>query len=66
MVTPLSALFAGSALVIAQDFSGGGRNEEAFQYVQPVDTVILTEYGSSPAVYPSRQFFRITLQELVI
>lgn len=55
MATLLSVLLAGSALVGAQDFSGGDRSEEAFQYVQPLDTVILDEYGSSPAVYPSRK-----------
>jgi hypothetical protein len=59
MAAFLSSLLAGSALlnvVNAQDFSGGGRDEDAFSYIQPVDTVILTEYGSSPAVYPSRKF----------
>jgi hypothetical protein len=58
MAAFLSSLLAGSALlnvVNAQDFSGGGRDEDAFSYIQPVDTVILTEYGSSPAVYPSRK-----------
>ncbi|KAF2438927.1 glycoside hydrolase family 3 protein [Karstenula rhodostoma CBS 690.94] len=53
MATLLSVLLAGSALVSAQDFSGGARGEDAFRYVQPLDTVILTEHGSSPAVYPS-------------
>ncbi|KAF1843405.1 glycoside hydrolase family 3 protein [Cucurbitaria berberidis CBS 394.84] len=52
----LSVLLSGSALlsaVQAQDFGGGARDETAFQYVQPLDTVILSEYGSSPPVYPS-------------
>ncbi|KAJ4363052.1 hypothetical protein N0V83_010170 [Neocucurbitaria cava] len=53
----LSILLSGSTLlsaVRAQDFTGGGgRDEDAFSYVQPLDTVILTEYGSSPPVYPS-------------
>ncbi|KAL1591498.1 hypothetical protein SLS60_011890 [Paraconiothyrium brasiliense] len=53
MATLLSVLLAGSALVSAQDFSGGSRGEDAFSYVQPVNTTILNEHGSSPAVYPS-------------
>lgn len=54
-----SVLLSGSALlsaVNAQDFSGGSRDEDAFQYIQPINTTILTEYGSSPPVYPSRKF----------
>ncbi|KAF2124987.1 glycoside hydrolase family 3 protein [Dothidotthia symphoricarpi CBS 119687] len=46
MAVSLTVLLASYALlevVNAQDFS----------YVQPLDTVILTEYGTSPAVYPS-------------
>ncbi|USP73528.1 glycoside hydrolase family 3 protein [Curvularia clavata] len=52
----LSAVLSGSALlaaVHAQNFEGGSRGEEAFEYVQPLNTTILTEYGSSPPVYPS-------------
>ncbi|KAH8897404.1 beta-glucosidase-related glycosidase [Thozetella sp. PMI_491] len=48
----LSALLLASA-ANAQDFSGGDRSEDAFSYVQPLDTVILGQYGHSPAVYPS-------------
>jgi beta-glucosidase len=54
----LSSLLAGSALlnaVTAQNFGGNGRDEDAFSYIQPLNTTILTEYGSSPAVYPSRK-----------
>ncbi|EMD64788.1 glycoside hydrolase family 3 protein [Bipolaris sorokiniana ND90Pr] len=52
----VSKVLSGSALlaaVSAQNFGGGGRGEDAFSYVQPLNTTILTEYGSSPAVYPS-------------
>ncbi|EMD88183.1 glycoside hydrolase family 3 protein [Bipolaris maydis ATCC 48331] len=53
----VSKVLSGSALlaaVSAQNFGGGsGRGEGAFNYVQPLNTTILTEYGSSPAVYPS-------------
>ncbi|CAN9299949.1 unnamed protein product [Alternaria alternata] len=52
----VSAVLKGSALlaaVNAQNFAGSGRDEDAFEYVQPVNTTILTEYGSSPPVYPS-------------
>lgn len=42
-----------SSTVNAQNFDGKSRNEDAFSYVQPLDTTILTEHGSSPAVYPS-------------
>lgn len=55
----LSAVLSGSALlaaVNAQNFEGGGRDDGAFEYVQPLNTTILTEYGSSPPVYPSRKF----------
>ncbi|KAH7382479.1 glycoside hydrolase superfamily [Phaeosphaeria sp. MPI-PUGE-AT-0046c] len=56
MAAILSSLLAGSALLNvanAQDFSGGGRGEDSFSYVQPLNTTILGEYGHSPAVYPS-------------
>ncbi|KAF3013024.1 hypothetical protein G7054_g415 [Neopestalotiopsis clavispora] len=46
-----SLLLASSAT--AQDFGSSGRSEEAFSYIQPENTTILTQYGSSPAVYPS-------------
>ncbi|XP_014551603.1 glycoside hydrolase family 3 protein [Bipolaris victoriae FI3] len=52
----VSKVLSGSALlaaVSAQNFGGSGRGEGAFSYVQPLNTTILTEYGSSPAVYPS-------------
>jgi beta-glucosidase len=54
----LSVALSGTALlaaVNAQNFAGGDRTEDAFQYIQPLNTTILTEYGSSPAVYPSRK-----------
>ncbi|KAF2824218.1 hypothetical protein CC86DRAFT_52089 [Ophiobolus disseminans] len=56
MAAILSSLLAGSALlgaVRAQDPFSAVRSEDAFQYVQPLNTTILTEYGSSPAFYPS-------------
>lgn len=59
----VSAVLKGSALlaaVNAQNFAGSGRDEDAFEYVQPVNTTILTEYGSSPPVYPSRKLSSIT------
>ncbi|KAL6711093.1 hypothetical protein ACN47E_006968 [Coniothyrium glycines] len=52
----LSVLLPASALlsaVNAQLFGGLERDEDAFQYIQPLNTTILTEYGSSPPVYPS-------------
>lgn len=55
----LSAVLSGSALLAAanaQNFAGGSRTDDAFQYIQPLNTTILTEYGSSPPVYPSRKF----------
>lgn len=39
--------------VIAQAYDPGSRSEGAFTYVQPLGTTILTQYGSSPPVYPS-------------
>lgn len=59
----VSAVLSGSVLlaaVNAQNFEAGGRDEDAFEYVQPLNTTILTEYGSSPAVYPSRKSSYIT------
>lgn len=56
MATLLSVLVAASTLVGAQDFGGGNTAGGAFQYVQPLDTVILDEHNSSPPVYPSRKF----------
>lgn len=56
----LSAVLSGSALLAAanaQAFDAGSRSDDAFSYVQPLNTTILTEYGSSPAVYPSRKFY---------
>ncbi|KAH8646691.1 beta-glucosidase-related glycosidase [Xylariales sp. PMI_506] len=44
-------LFAGLTLV--QLVSGQASDVETFSYVQPLDTVILNQYGSSPPVYPS-------------
>lgn len=39
-----------SALLVA----GGARSEDApFTWVQPLNTTILTQYGSSPPVYPT-------------
>jgi len=55
----LSVVLSGSALVAAvnaQAYAGGDRSGDAFQYIQPLNTTILTEYGSSPPVYPSREF----------
>lgn len=54
----LSLLLSGLALapyVQAQAFDTVDREEGAFSYVQPLDTTILTQYGSSPAVLPSRK-----------
>ncbi|KAF1970915.1 hypothetical protein BU23DRAFT_201673 [Bimuria novae-zelandiae CBS 107.79] len=53
MATLISALLASSTLVGAQNYDASSRNGAAFQYVQPLDTVILDEYNSSPPVYPS-------------
>lgn len=50
----LSCLLAASS-VNAQNYDSGERNEDAFSWVQPLDTVILGPYGHSPAVLPSRK-----------
>jgi len=52
MAALLSAL-AVLTVVNAQAYDSGSRSEDAFSYVQPLNTTILNEYGSSPAVYPS-------------
>ena len=56
MAALLSAL-AVLTVVNAQAYDSGSRSEDAFSYVQPLNTTILNEYGSSPAVYPSRKHF---------
>ncbi|KAL4876520.1 putative beta-glucosidase G [Aspergillus karnatakaensis] len=48
----LSTLLAATA-VRGQNFDGGPRDEDAFNYVQPKNTTILGPYGHSPAVLPS-------------
>ncbi|KAI8931261.1 hypothetical protein NX059_011608 [Plenodomus lindquistii] len=51
----LSVLLSSSALVAtanAQAYAIPERTEGAFSYVQPLNTTILTEYGSSPPFYP--------------
>lgn len=53
----LSALACGlllSSAARAQWNEPQASQEEGFSYVQPLDTIILGQYGHSPAVYPSR------------
>ena len=55
----MAALLSALALlstVNAQAYDGGERAPDAFSYVQPLNTTILNEYNSSPAVYPSRKY----------
>jgi len=47
------ALSALLLTVNGQDFGSDGRDEEAFSWVQPLNTTILGPYGHSPAVLPS-------------
>ncbi|KAI1496236.1 putative beta-glucosidase G [Biscogniauxia marginata] len=42
-----------TSFATAQDFGSGGRSEDSFSYVQPLNTTILGGYGHSPAVLPS-------------
>lgn len=55
MAALLSAL-AVLTVVSAQAYDAGGRPEDAFSYVQPLNTTILGDRGHSPAVYPSRKY----------
>jgi hypothetical protein len=41
-------------IVNAQAYDASVRNEDAFSYVQPLNTTILGAYGHSPSVMPSR------------
>ncbi|KZM24871.1 Beta-glucosidase [Ascochyta rabiei] len=52
MAALLSALAVLTA-VNAQAYYSGSRAEDAFSYVQPLNTTILDDRGHSPAVYPS-------------
>lgn len=55
MAALLSAL-AVLTVVNAQAYDSGSRSEDAFSYVQPLNTTILGDHGHSPAVYPSREY----------
>lgn len=51
-VTPLLISFASAQVNIAGSTL---RSTDAFQWIQPVNTTILNEYGGAPPVYPSRK-----------
>ncbi|SPO01842.1 Probable beta-glucosidase G [Cephalotrichum gorgonifer] len=55
MATFRSLLLSGllASTTKAQAFDAGVRGEDAFSYVQPLNTTILGPYGHSPAVLPS-------------
>ncbi|TDZ37458.1 putative beta-glucosidase G [Colletotrichum spinosum] len=56
MTTALSLVLSGLLLapsVSGQAYDAGDRAEDAFSYVQPLNTTILGPYGHSEAVYPS-------------
>ncbi|TID05079.1 putative beta-glucosidase G [Colletotrichum higginsianum] len=56
MSAALSLVLSGLLLapsVAAQSYEAGGRSEDAFSWVQPLNTTILGPYGHSEAVYPS-------------
>lgn len=58
MTSTLSRFFPAILLispVIAQAYGSGDREEDAFSWVQPLNTTILGPYGHSPAVLPSRK-----------
>lgn len=59
MTAALSLILSGLLLAPAvngQAYDAGERGEDAFEYVQPLNTTILGPYGHSPAVYPSREY----------
>jgi hypothetical protein len=65
MAALLSAL-AVLSVVNAQAFDSGNRGEDAFSWVQPLNTTILDEYNSSPPVFPSRKCSsRVSLRRLI-
>ncbi|KAH9895343.1 putative beta-glucosidase G [Xylariomycetidae sp. FL2044] len=56
MVHALSLLISSlllAPLANAQNFGSDGRSEDAFSWVQPLNTTILGPYGHSPSVLPS-------------
>lgn len=59
MASSHKMLLALSALLLTgvngQAYFGEDRDEDAFSYVQPLNTTILGPYGHSPAVLPSRK-----------
>ena len=60
MAALLSALAVLTA-VNAQAYDSGSRSEDAFSYVQPLNTTILDDRGHSPAVYPSREYHYVSV-----
>lgn len=50
MASSALSLLLAAALYLFPSVQG----DSTFSYVQPLDTTILTQYGSSPPVYPSR------------
>jgi len=44
-----------TSTVTSQAYDPVARNDGAFSYIQPLNTTILTQYGSSPAILPSRK-----------
>ena len=54
----LSTVLSTLALLLAAEaqlFGSPPRPPGAFENIQPVDTVVLTQYNASEAVYPSRK-----------
>lgn len=59
MAAVLSLVLSGillPSLAQAQAYDSGQRDEDAFSYLQPLNTTILGGYGHSPEVLPSREF----------
>jgi hypothetical protein len=69
MISPktlsLTALLLG-ATANAQVYATGGRSEDAFTWVQPEDTIVLTQYNSSEPVYPSRKFIPLQWTDTIV
>lgn len=58
------ALFLPS--INAQAYDAAERSEDAFSYVQPLNTTILGPYGNSPPVLPSRTYAHTVTTKLGI
>lgn len=69
-MAPVLSLFVSGLLAASvansQSYDSSSRDEDAFSYVQPLNTTILGPYGHSPAVLPSSEFPTCQLRHSIV